>query len=58
MLTGPGLKPGPARMPASRDSLVESPLGGLAVGRYAYTGKFVAYGAREACGRQKEHPLE
>src|SRR5271165_6165842 len=33
----------------------ESALAGLAVGRYAYAGKGVAYGAREACGRQKEH---
>jgi len=58
MLTRPGSKPGPAWMRASRGSLVESALGGLAVGRYVYAGKVGAYGAREACGRQKEHPLE
>jgi hypothetical protein len=36
----------------------EAALGGLAVGRYAYAGNGVAYGAREASGRQKEHLLE
>jgi hypothetical protein len=32
----------------------EGALGGLAVGKYAYAGKGVAYGSREAGGRQKE----
>ena len=36
----------------------QAALGGLAVGRYAYAGNGVAYGAREARGRQKEHLLE
>ena len=36
----------------------EAALGGLAVGRYAYAENGVAYGAREASGRQKEHLLE
>jgi hypothetical protein len=36
----------------------QAALGGLAVGRYAYAGNGVAYGAREASGRQKEHLLE
>jgi hypothetical protein len=33
----------------------EAALGGLAIGKYAYAGKGVAYGSREASGRQKEH---
>jgi hypothetical protein len=36
----------------------EATLGGLAVGRYAYAGNNIAFGAREASGRQKEHLLE
>lgn len=36
----------------------ETALGGLAVGRYAYAGNGIAYGAREASGRQKDHLLE
>jgi hypothetical protein len=36
----------------------EAALGSLAVGRYAYAGNGIAYGAREASGRQKEHLLE
>jgi hypothetical protein len=32
----------------------EAALGGLAIGKYAYAGKGVAYGSREASGRQKE----
>jgi hypothetical protein len=36
----------------------EAVLGGLAVGRYACAGNGIAYGAREASGRKKEHLLE
>jgi hypothetical protein len=33
----------------------EAAFGGLAVGRYAYAGNGIAYGSREASGRQKEY---
>ena len=39
-------------------SVGEAALRGLAMGRYAYAGNGVAYGALESSGRQKEHLLE
>lgn len=36
----------------------QAALGAVAVGRYAYAGNGVAFGSREASGRQKEHLIE